>query len=55
MLEWKVWSLAYKILIAKIKRVPKKAIIWEFKIGVFLSSEIRRMNSNLHISVSEAK
>ena len=23
-LEWKVWSLAYKILIAKIKRVPKK-------------------------------
>ena len=55
MLEWKVWSLAYKILIAKIKRVPKKASIWEFKINIFVSSEIRQMNSNLHISVSEAK
>ena len=55
MLEWKVWSLAYKILIAKIKRVPKKASIWEFKINIFVSNEIRQMNSNLHISVSEAK
>ena len=55
MLEWKVWSLAYKILIAKIKRVPKKASIWEFKINIFVSSEIRQMNSNLYISVSEAK
>ena len=35
--------------------MPKKAIIWEFKTDIFVSSEIRRMNSNLHISVSEAK
>ena len=54
-LEWKVWSLAFKILIAKIKRVPQKASVWEFKIDIFVSSEIRRINSNLHISVSEAK
>ena len=55
MLEWKVWSLAYKILIARIERLPKKANIWEFKIDIFVSSEIQWMNSNLHISVSEAK
>ena len=54
-LEWKVWSLTFKILIAKIKRVPQKASVWEFKIDIFVSSEIRRINSNLHISVSEAK
>ena len=29
--------------------------MWEFKIDIFVSSEIRQMNSNLHISVSEAK
>ena len=54
-LKRKVGSLAFKILIAKIKRVPQKAIILEFKMDIFVSSEIRRMNSNLHISASEAK
>ena len=32
----------------KIKRVPKKASIWEMKGGIFVSSEIRQVMGNLY-------
>ena len=43
----KRWNEKSEVVIAKIKTVPQKASIWEFKIDIFVSSEIQRMNSNL--------
>ena len=51
----KRWNEKSEVVIAKIKTVPQKASIWEFKIDIFVSSEILLMNSDLHIGVSEAK